>query len=306
MSVEKISGERYKLYEPLGEGRFAIVYRAEDRLLDRPVAFKLMRKEHVGGNPKWREAFEIEVDLLQKMADTAAVINMLDHGETADQRPYITLELLPSGTDLLHRVTQHGGFSEAESLPIMWQLARVLELAHARGIAYRDMKLEHIFWVDGQMVLIDWNVSRQLPTDNDPMAEWKRQQGFQSDLFKLGTMFYSIVTGVDIRDRKVPTPVYSKLEERGYSLTGEGIIWPLDFIDAEISNRMKEIIRRLVHIEPEQRFQTTTELREALEKHAATVGVRLDAARQTAGRLSDSDQSASGWLNRILHSVGRD
>lgn len=306
MSVEKISGERYKLHEQLGEGRFAIVYRAEDRLSGRPVAFKVMRKEHLGGDPKWREAFDIEVDLLQKMADSAAVIKMLDYGETSDQRPYITLELLPPGADLLHRVTRHGSFSEKESLPIMWQLTRVLELAHARSIAYRDMKLEHIFWVDGQMILIDWNVSRQLSTDQDPMAEWKRQQGFQSDLFKLGTMFYSMVTGVDIRDRKVPTPVYSKLEESGYSLTDEGIIWPLDFIDAAISSRMKEIIRRLVHIEPDQRFQTMTDLRKVLEAHAADLGVRLDTGRQKIDRSSESEHPTSGWLHRILHSVGRE
>jgi serine/threonine protein kinase len=241
---------------------------------------------------------------------------MFDHGETPDGRPYITLELLPRGTDLLSRVTKNGSFSEAEGLPIMWQLTDVLRTAHTRDIAYRDMKLEHVFWSDGRMTLIDWNVSRQWlaeAADDAVLFEWEKERSFQSDLFKLGTIFYSMMTGLDIRDRRVPTPVYSKLEERGFALTDEGIVWPIDFAGAAISAEMEEIICRLVHIDLDQRYQTMAELHEVLENHAQRLGVELvrpvnGSDKRSATKAERSDplpgnpaHPIMGWLTRLFH-----
>lgn len=305
---------RYNLQDPLGEGRFAVVYRAQDTHLQRPIAFKLLREEHIDGDPKWREAFDIEVDLLQKMADVPTVVSIIDHGLTSDGRPYISLELLPTEADLLKRVTQRGGFSEADGLPIAWQLADLLCTAHVRDIAYRDMKLEHIFWSDGRMTLIDWNVSRQYSTNSpydghfDP--EWEKERNIQGDLFKLGTMFYSMYTGLDIRDRQVPTPVYSQLEESGLSLTDEGIVWPIDFADTPLSSEMKDIIRRLVHIDQDQRYQSAAEVCKALEGHAERLGVALvrpakpSIERPFATAMEQPfdifGRSLKGWLTRLL------
>lgn len=272
-------GERFTLQEPLGEGRFAIVYRAQDTHTQHPVALKLLREEHIDGDPKWREAFHIEVDLLQKMADVPTVVRMLDYGLVNENRPYISLELLPPGADLLTRVTHQGGFSETDGLPIAWQLADLLRITHARHIAYRDLKLEHVWWSDGRMTLIDWNVSRQLSdagaSDGDFEARWEREYNFQSDLFKLGTIFYSLFTGLDIRDRQVPTPVHSQLEAHGLTLTDEGIVWPIDFGDAPLSSELKDIICRLVHIDLHQRYQTAAELSQDLENHARRLGITL-------------------------------
>ncbi len=269
---------RYILGEPLGEGRFAIVYRTQDTHLDRPVALKLLREEHVGGDPKWREAFDIEVELLKALADLPTVVTMLDHGTASDGRPYIGLELLPPGTDLLTRVTHQSRLSEEDGLPIAWQLADLLRTAHARDIAYRDLKLEHIFWSDGRMTLIDWNVSRRFVTNNPQEhldVSWEKEWNFQGDLFKFGTILYSMFTGIDIRSRQIPTPVYSQLRESGYNVTDEGIVWPIDFPDVALSPELKEIILRLVHIDLNERYQSAEAVCAALEKRAHQLGVEV-------------------------------
>ena len=276
--TSSINDGRYSLGEFLGEGRFAVVYQAQDADLQRPVAIKLLREEHVNGDPKWREAFDIEVELLQALHDLPTVVSMTDHGVTEGGRYYIGLELLPPGTDLLTRVTHHGRFSEAEGLPIVWQLADLLRTAHARDIAYRDLKLEHIYWLDGQMILIDWNVSRRLSgngSDDDPLLQWEKERSFQSDIFKLGTMLYSVFTGLDIRNREVPTPVYSQLRESGFEVTDEGIVWPIDFADASLSPELEEIILRLVHIDREERYQSADAVCKVLEEHAQRLDVPL-------------------------------
>ncbi len=273
-----ISNGRYTLREFLGDGRFAVVYRALDARLQRPVAMKLLREEHIDGDPKWREAFDIEVELLQALQDQPAVVTMTDHGTTPDGRYYIGLELLPPGTDLLSRVTREGGFSEAEGLPIVWQLTDVLRTAHARNIAYRDLKLEHIFWSGEQMTLIDWNVSRMLASDkpeDDPMLQWERERSFQSDLFKLGTMLYSVFTGLDIRNREVPTPVYSQLQDSGFEVTDEGLVWPIEFAGAPLSPELKDLILRLVHIDLDERYESADAVCTALEEHAERLGIML-------------------------------
>lgn len=279
MTLETVNDGRYSLQEFLGDGRFAVVFRAQDAERERPIALKLLREEHVDGDPKWREAFDIEVALLEELHGLPTVVTMTDHGMTEDGRNYIGLELLPPGTDLLTRVTHDGAFSEEEGLPILWQLTHLLRKAHAHDIAYRDLKLEHIFWSDDQMTLIDWNVSRKYSANSSQESfdlEWERERNFQGDLFKLGTMFYSVFTGLDIRDRQVPTPVYSKLEETGLSITDEGIVWPIDFADAPITPEMKDIIRRLVHIDLEQRYDTAAGVAQALEEHAQRLGITLE------------------------------
>lgn len=271
--------QRYTFGEFLGDGRFAVVYRAQDTHLEREVAFKLMREEHVSGDLKWYEAFDIEVDLLQRLVDLPTVVTILDHGVTSDGRPYIGLELVPPGTDLLTHVTHEGRLSEAEGLPIMWQLTDLLHEAHARDIAYRDLKLEHVFWSDGRMTLIDWNVSRGYTTESagdEIDLEWEKERNFQGDLFKLGTVFYSVFTGLDIRDRQVPTPVYSQLEESGFSLTDEGIVWPIDFADVPLSPELEDIILRLIHIDVDQRYQSAASVREALEERARHLDITLE------------------------------
>lgn len=292
MSLDGIANGRYVLGEFLGEGRFAVVYRAQDTELQRPVAMKLLREEHIGGDPKWREAFDIEIDLLKELGDLSSVVGMTDHGVTSNDRAYIGLELLPSGADLLYHVTHEGAFSEEEGLPIVWQLADLLRTAHAREIAYRDLKLEHIFWVDDEMILIDWNVSRRVGGD-DPLAEWEKERSFHSDLFKLGTMFYSIFTGLDIRNRQVPTPVYSQLRQSGYELTDEGIVWPIDLGDVSLSPELGEIILGLVHIDLDERYQTADVVCEVLEMHAQRLGVELKPAEENPSPETNSPPPAS-------------
>ncbi|MFQ5855712.1 MAG: serine/threonine protein kinase [Anaerolineae bacterium] len=312
MRFDKIGDGRYILQEPLGEGRFAVVHRAQDAHLERSVAIKLLRDEHVGGDPKWREAFDIEVELLQTLVDLPTVVTMIDHGVALDGRSYISLELLPAGTDLLSIVTYQGGFAEEDGLPIAWQLADLLRTAHARDIAYRDLKLEHIFWSDDQIILIDWNVSRKFSADgppgDDPVLQWEKERSFQGDLFKLGTMFYSMFTGLDIRDRRVPTPVYSQLKDSGFDVTDEGIVWPVDFADVSLSPELEEIILRLVHIDLDQRYRSATAVCEALEEHARRLDIVLVQPTAVAGLPTappteppspPSGWSLKGWLARL-------
>jgi len=152
-----IAPPRYRNLRPVGTGSFASVYAADDTLLARPVAIKVLLDEHVG-DPSAHARFVREARAGALLGTHPFVVTLHDAGEW-NGKPYLVMELLEGS------VAERRGVSETVALRWLAQTAEALDFAHANGIVHRDVKPANLLLdMRGDVRLADFGVAR------DPLA----------------------------------------------------------------------------------------------------------------------------------------
>jgi formylglycine-generating enzyme required for sulfatase activity len=176
--VGKTIAEKYLVESVVGEGGFALVYRATHLLWKRPVALKVFRAlEHVSAadSKQLLEAFHQEGALLADLSErSAAIVQARDVGELQTDGgarfPYMVLEWLEGATleDVLVQEAAAGTPQRtlAEAVRLLQPIADALDLAHARGVAHRDVKPANVFVVgdargtDTTVKILDFGIAK--------------------------------------------------------------------------------------------------------------------------------------------------
>ncbi len=206
---------RYRLLSLLGRGGMGEVWRAEDES-GRAVALK--RLHAFEWENDWRARFDREVRALFAVQHPA-VVRALDHGQDADGRPWLAMELL-TGTELAARLDR-GPLPIAEVLEIGRAIAGALEAAHGAGIVHRDLKPGNVFLTSDGPKVLDFGVSR---TQDDAarltmtgavigtpgymppeQADGRREVGPAADLYSLGAVLHHCLAGEP--PFSAPTPI---------------------------------------------------------------------------------------------------
>lgn len=201
---------RYVLEGVLGEGGMATVYLARHRLVDRPVAVKIM-SPLLATDPVVRERFRREAKNAQKLGHPN-VIEIYDHGETDDGTAFIVMELLRG--EHLGAVIARGPMLVERSVHVMVQIARGLARAHDLDVMHRDVKPENVFLCkreDGRdlVKLLDFGIAKSradsrltgqgelfgTPQYMAPERIMGSDATPTSDLYALGVVFYEMLTG---------------------------------------------------------------------------------------------------------------
>jgi len=134
----------YRVVRLIGEGGFGEVYLAENPLIDRRVAVKVLHA-----------ALAQDEELVRRFLNEARaasairhpnIIEVLDAGGTPDGAPYILMEFL-DGVSLQKRLADAGRLALPQVLDIANQAGSALAAAHAVGIVHRDLKPENLFLV---------------------------------------------------------------------------------------------------------------------------------------------------------------
>ena len=165
---------RYCVLGELGSGGMAVVYEAEDVVLNKHVALKALRltaeeREDPVTLEEKKERFRLEVEAYKRVSNDF-VVKILDADEDAGTgMPYVVQELLEGGT--LEQRLEDGPLSISEAMSFLWQAACALEDIHAVNLVHRDIKPGNLFIKtrpDGSrdLVVIDFGIVRFLDPEN--------------------------------------------------------------------------------------------------------------------------------------------
>lgn len=132
----------YEIVEKIGVGGFGTVYRARQPLIGKEVAIKLLSREY-SSNPQMVSRFIEEARAVNQIRHRN-IIDIFSFGTHTDKRQYFVMEFL-EGMPFDRYLADRGRLTPEEAIPVLRQIAKALDAAHAAGIAHRDLKPENVF-----------------------------------------------------------------------------------------------------------------------------------------------------------------
>jgi eukaryotic-like serine/threonine-protein kinase len=283
--VGEVIVERYELEELVGTGGMSSVFKARDRLLERPVALKILHEQYTL-DPEYVERFRREARAVAQLTHPS-IVTVIDRGEQAG-RQFIVFEYV-DGENLKQVVNREGALPVRDAIELTLQVARALGFAHDRGIVHRDVKPQNVILNDdGRAKVTDFGIARSLDVDgvtqtgavvgtSDYIAP-EQAQGqpvdAQTDVYSLGVVLYELLTGevpydgenfVAVAMQHVHQPVPSVLDRR-----------------PDVPPRLDLVLQRAMAKRPEDRHGSMGELCDDLEASlAAFDGYGGDEAERT-------------------------
>ncbi|MFD8318103.1 serine/threonine protein kinase [Kitasatospora purpeofusca] len=215
-------GDRYRLGEWLGGGSMGDVWLAEDQVLDRRVAVKIL-KPALLDEPGFAERFHDEARVMARLRHPGIVgVHDFGPGRTAEDVPswgaptapptrpvaYLVMELI-TGEPLSTVLERRGPLTLLETLGLALEVLAALQAAHEAGIVHRDIKPANLMVRDGHVVITDFGIARpgcdaRLTVPGMVLGTAAYQAPEQAstgtvtasaDLYALGVVLYECLTG---------------------------------------------------------------------------------------------------------------
>ena len=199
-------GERYRIIDTLGEGGMANVYLAEDIILQRKVAVKILRLD-LQDEPQTQARFQREALATSELSHPN-IVSVLDVG-TDHGLPYMVMEYV-DGPDLKEYIHKNSPLDLREVIRIMDQILSAVALAHKHNVIHRDLKPQNILMDKrGNIKIADFGIAVALNQSSITqtnsvmgsvhyMSPEQTRGGMvtkQSDIYSLGIILYELITG---------------------------------------------------------------------------------------------------------------
>lgn len=251
----------YKIVEEIGRGGMAIVYKAEDTILERFVAMKFLSLEFTKDKAA-KKRFVLEAQAVSAL-DHPNIYSIHEIGETDDGQPFIVMTYYPGET--LKEKINIELMDIMEVLEIALQSAEGLARAHRAGITHRDIKPANImFSEDGNVKIVDFGLAKitgktaltktgtTLGTVQymSPEQAQGKNVDHRTDIFSFGALIYEMLTGqYPFKGEYEQAIVYSILSEEPEPVTALRSGIPMQ-LEGVIKKAMaKNVTDRYQHME---------------------------------------------------------
>lgn len=200
-------GDRYRIVDSLGEGGMANVYLAEDIILHRKVAVKMLREDLQKADPATIKRFQREALATSELSHPN-IVSVFDvtswHGI-----PYMVMEYV-DGPNLKEYIQKNKPLPLAHVIAIMDQILSAVFLAHKHNVIHRDLKPQNILMdQNGNVKIADFGIALALSETDltrtnmamgsvHYMSPEQTRGGVvtkQSDIYSLGIILYELITG---------------------------------------------------------------------------------------------------------------
>jgi serine/threonine protein kinase/tetratricopeptide (TPR) repeat protein/TolB-like protein len=289
-----VLGDRYEILKRLGEGGMGAVYKARDQELDRLVAVKVIRPD-LAGHPDILKRFKQEL-ILARQVTHKNVVRIFDLG-SADGRKFITMDYI-EGRDLKSILVERGKLPPAEVIPILQQICRGLEAAHAEGVVHRDLKPQNIMLDDaGRVWLMDFGLARSMelsgltrtgvlmgtPDYMSPEQARAEKVDARSDLFSLGIIAFEMLTGrLPFEAETLMAKLLQRVQQKAV---------PVTQIDPRIPAALGAVVSKCLEPSVAQRYQSVREVLDDLSRLTETAAAQATGAQAAGAQANFAGQA---------------
>ena len=275
--IGRVFNNRYQITERIGIGGMAEVYRAQDNVLGRLVAVKVMLPQYAA-DPNFTQRFKQEAAAAANL-QSPYIVNVYDWGQ--DEGTYYIVMEFVRGSDLKTAIIERGAINQRKVAEIGSQVCQALSVAHGLDIIHRDIKPQNIMvQPDGNVKVMDFGIAR---AKNSVMTQTssvlgtahyispEQAQGKDltatSDIYSLGIVLYESATGRLPFDGPDAVSVAMKQVN--------DLPVPPREINPDIDPSLEAIIMKAIAKNPADRFATAKDMRLALNDYLAGRPVNL-------------------------------
>jgi tetratricopeptide (TPR) repeat protein len=251
--------DRYRIIGELGRGGMGIVYKVQDTVLDRLVAFKVLPQALVE-NPEAINNFMREAQAAAKL-NHPNIVTVYDTGEQQG-RYYIAMEYV-EGTTLKEILRRRGAISPSGILHVLMQICEALAYAHEKKVVHRDIKPANAMWTrDKKVKLMDFGLAKVIeearnhttvvagtPYYMSPEQTLGKNVDHRTDIYSLGVAIFELATGtVPFKEGNIPYHHVHTAPPKALDLR------------SDLPPALSSIVERCLEKDPGNRYQSASEI----------------------------------------------
>ena len=283
--IGRVFDKRYKIEKVIGVGGMAIVFKAEDILMNRTVAIKMLKNDVASDSEALRRF--INESKAVAMLSHENIVNIYDVSVKGNTK-YIVMEYIEGVTLKTFLKHKGGSLSWRETLNISEQILRALEHAHSKGVIHRDIKPQNIMLLkNGLIKVADFGIAKLPDTDTFTVTDQaigtvnyiSPEQAMneesideRSDLYSVGVLMYELSCGELPFTGDTPVAV-------AYKHVNEAPRSPRE-IKPDMPQGLEQIILRAMEKDPELRYRSAKQMLAHITALKKNPGIKFRTAEE--------------------------